>query len=169
MRWILLAFAVAACSNETKTPDTAPPPPAEAKATTTPPGSTGGAETKGAAAGPRVEGQGFVVEVQQPAAAQVGAAATAQLVLKPTSGYHVNKEFPTQLEITAPAGVDVPKAKLGPSDAARFEETGAEFAIGFTAKEAGAKKFTATFRFAVCTETTCDPKRETLAWNVDVK
>ena len=27
----------------------------------------------------------------------------------------------------------------------------------------------ATFRFAVCTETTCDPKIEKLAWNVAVK
>jgi len=116
-----------------------------------------------------VEGQGFVVEVQAPPGGAVGGTASAQVVLRPTSGYHVNKEFPTALEITPPAGVEVEKAKQTPADAARFEETGAEFAVKFTPKDAGAKKFTATFRFAVCTATTCDPKRETLAWNVDVK
>jgi hypothetical protein len=116
-----------------------------------------------------VEGQGFVVEVQHQPGGQVGTAAAAQVVLKPTGGYHLNKEFPTQLEVTPPAGVAVDKAKQTVADAARFEETGAEFAVHYTAKDAGAKKFTATFRFAVCTETTCDPKRETLAWNVDVK
>ena len=163
MRWILLTCAVIGCSNDSKSRDTNTPPAAPKVETAAP------APKSGAPAGPRVEGQGFVVEVQAPAGAEVGAAAAAQVVLKPTGGYHVNKEFPTALEVTAPAGVEIEKTKQGVGDAARFEESGGEFIVKFTAKDAGAKKFLATFRFAVCTETTCDPKRETLAWNVDVK
>src|SRR5262245_37858091 len=127
MRSILFALVLGgcagACSNETRTPETAPPPQAVPQAAPSP----APAAAKGSA-GPRVEGEGFVLEVQQPAGASVGAQAAAQVVLKPTAGYHVNKEFPTQLEVSPPAGVEVAKAKLGPSDAARLEETGAEFA-----------------------------------------
>jgi len=41
--------------------------------------------------------------------------------------------------------------------------------VKFTSKDAGEKKFGAKFRFAVCTATTCDPKKEALAWVVPVK
>lgn len=117
----------------------------------------------------RAEGQGYIVEVVPPASSAVGAAATAKVVLKPTGGYHVNKEFPTALTVAPPAGVELKKAKQVPADAARFDDNGAEFAIDFTAKDAGDKKFEATFKFAVCTAESCDPKSEKLAWTVAVK
>ncbi len=122
-----------------------------------------------AKAGPRSEGQGYIVDVLPPTQATAGAAATVQVTLRPTAGYHVNKEFPMALTITAPDGVDVPKAKLSAADAAKLTDDRAEFAIAFTPKAAGDKAFTATFRFAVCTAETCDPKIEKLAWNVTVK
>jgi len=160
---ILAVFGVggvgAACSSSEARED---PPAAAAPAP---------AQAQAAPTGPRLhaEGQGFVVDVKPPAAAAVGSVAKAQVVLKPTGGYHVNKEFPTVLAVTAPTGVDVPKAKQAAADAASFEESGAVFEVPFTAKEAGDKSFAATFRFAVCTATTCDPKNEKLAWNVSVK
>jgi hypothetical protein len=115
------------------------------------------------------EGQGYVVDVRPPEGAQVGSAATAKVVLHPTGGYHVNKEFPITLAVVAPTGVDLPKVKQTAPDAAKLEEGEAIFEVPFTAKEAGDKAFAATFRFAVCTPTTCDPKNEKLAWNVAVK
>jgi hypothetical protein len=115
------------------------------------------------------EGQGYTVDVKPPATAAVGAEAKAHVVLHPTAGYHVNKEFPMILTVTAPPGVDVPKAKQAGADAAKLEETEAVFDIPFTAKEAGDKAFAASFRFAVCTATTCDPHNEKLAWNVSAK
>jgi hypothetical protein len=121
------------------------------------------------AARARAEGQGFVVEVTPPADAKVGVATSAKVVLKPVAPYHVNKEFPTQLVVTPPAGVEVAKAKQKPEDAARFEEAGAEFEVAFTPREAGDKRFEAAFKFAVCTTETCDPKSEKLAWTVPVK
>ena len=119
--------------------------------------------------GPHAEGQGFKVDVQVAPAAAPGAAAKAQVVLTPTGGYHVNKEFPIVLQVKAPDGVDVPKAKQVAADAAKLEEAGATFDVAFTSKDAGAKSFEASFRFAVCTATTCDPKNVKLAWNQTIK
>jgi hypothetical protein len=119
--------------------------------------------------GPRSEGQGYIVDVLPPTQATAGAASTIQVTLRPTAGFHVNKEFPMALTIVAPDGVDVPKAKLSAADAAKLTDDRAEFAVAFTSKAAGDKAFTATFRFAVCTAETCDPKVEKLAWNVSVK
>lgn len=154
-----LVLVVAACSNS---PAQAEPPLAA------PPAAASGSE-KDKKAGPHAEGQGFVVDVQLPAGVQVGTAAKAKVVLKPTSGYHVNKDFPTALTVSAPAGVEVGRPKLGAKDAAQFEEAGAVFEVEFLPKEAGTKDFTAIFKFAVCTATTCDPKNEKLAWSVPIK
>jgi len=126
-----------------------------------------GAEKK--TPGTRAEGQGFIVEVTPPASSAVGAAATAKVVLKPTGGYHVNKEFPTALTVAPPAGVELKKAKQLPADAAKFDDDGAIFDVAFTAKDAGDKRFEATLKFAVCTAESCDPKSEKLAWTVAVK
>lgn len=127
------------------------------------------APAKAGPAGPRVEGKGFVVEVAPPAEAAAGAEHAAQVVLTPTAGYHLNKEFPTLLKVTAPSGAACPKAEQKAADASKFEEQTATFDVKCTAAAAGDLKYEATFKFAVCTETTCDPKTEKLAWNVTVK
>ena len=154
---VLSAAGLAACSRSEA--QTQPPPPTRAEAQPSAP----------AAGKLHAEGQGYVVDVKPPASAAVGAEAKAHVVLRPTSGYHVNKEFPILLAVTAPAGVDVPKAKQAGGDAAKLEETEAVFDIPFTAKEAGDKAFAASFRFAVCTATTCDPHNEKLAWSVSAR
>ncbi len=128
-----------------------------------------GVKGSGGPPGVRAEGKGFVVVVTPPESAATGAAAAARVTLSPTAGYHLNKEFPTLLKVTPPAGVSCDKAEQKVADAQKFEEQGAEFAVACTSTEAGEKQFMATFKFAVCTETTCDPKTEKLAWNVAVK
>jgi hypothetical protein len=157
---------------ETKTP---PPPepvkqaPAKVEPTTpTEAGATAPDAKAGPAAVQKFSGQGYELELETPTTAAAGAKAVAKLVLKPTTGYHLNKEFPTNLKVKPPAGVKVDKAEQGIADAAKFEEKVATFEVAFTS-DAGAKEFAATFKFAVCTESTCDPKREKLAWKVDVK
>lgn len=117
----------------------------------------------------KAEGDGFVLEVLPPPSVAVNAQGLARLVLKPKAGYHVNKDFPTSLEVTAPAGVELKKSKQTGSDAAKLEESEAAFHIDFVGKAAGTYAFAATFKFAVCTATTCDPQREKLAWEVAVK
>ena len=109
----------------------------------------------------------FTLTVLAPAA-KIGAAAGAKVEVKPMKGYHINKDYPTSLKITAPAGVDVPKPKLSKADGT-VTETGAAFDVAFTAREAGTKSFTGTLSFAVCTDTTCDPQRLPVSFTVDVK
>jgi hypothetical protein len=150
---ILLALAALACSKPSQAEPA--PPPAPAPPPTAPSN--------------HAEGQGFVVDVQVPAEAAAGVETKAQVVLKPTGGYHVNKEFPIALTVTAPDGVAVAKPKQSAADAAKLEETGAVFDVAFTPKAAGALALAATFKFAVCTATTCDPKNTKLAWNVTIK
>jgi hypothetical protein len=88
--------------------------------------------------------------------------------LEPKPGWKINQEFPTSLKIAAPAGVKLPKNKLRKGDAAKFGEKSATFKVNFSS-DSGAKKFSAQFKFAMCTEATCDPKKEVLAFVVDVK
>ena len=163
-----LALAAVGCSKSEA--DTLAPPPARSPSAPAPERAQAAAPVVPAGtARLHAEGQGFTVDVTPPSSAAVGTEAKARVVLKPNGGYHVNKEFPMILAVTPPTGVDVPKTKQQGADAAKFEETEAIFEVPFTAKESGDKSFAATFRFAVCTATTCDPKNEKLAWNVSVK
>lgn len=93
-----------------------------------------------------------------------------QVVVKPKAGWKLNMEFPTKLKLEPPAGVTVAKKTLKKGDATVFsEKKGATWKVGYKAASAGDKKFSGKLKFAVCTEATCDPKSETLAFNVSVK
>jgi hypothetical protein len=115
-----------------------------------------------------IDGDGFTVTVATPPAA-VGAEAKAVVELRPKAPFHLNKEFPTQLTLTAPAGVDVPKTSFehneDKNEAASWTDHLGSFQIAFTAKEKAdvVKKITAVFNFAVCTTNSCDPKQADLA------
>jgi glucose/arabinose dehydrogenase len=165
---VCLTLAACACSKAKDGTPAAPPAPAAPAAPAAP---TASAPAAAAPEGKqRVEGQGFVVEVKTPASPPApGSEGAAQVVLNATGPYHLNKDFPTVLEVTAPDGVTLGKVKMTAADASKFEEKVATWDVKFTAKDAGDKKFGAKFRFAVCTETTCDPKKEALAWTVPVK
>jgi hypothetical protein len=88
---------------------------------------------------------------------------TVKIHLAPGTGYHVNRDYPTKLTVTPPAGATVDKPKQTVAD------TGADFELSYTCTEAGQKTFTGELKFAVCTEKTCDPKKEKLSFTVDVK
>ena len=163
-----VAAWVAGCSNNGAQSKAATPPTASVAAASAPeaPSAAPAAAPEGKQ---RVEGEGFVVEVKAPPGAAPGAEGMAQVVLNATGPYHLNKDYPTVLEVTAPDGVTVAQLKMTSADASRFEEKVATWDVKFTAKDTGDKKFGARFKFAVCTETTCDPKKEALAWVVPVK
>jgi hypothetical protein len=158
------APAAAAAPSGVPSGATAPAPPAAAVGEPAAAGVPAEIEGK-----PHAEGEGYVIEVKAPADAAAGAEGTAQVQLSATGQYHLNKDFPTVLDVTAPDGVTLGKVKLTTADASKFEEKTATWDVKFTAKDAGEKKFGAKFRFAVCTATTCDPKKEALAWVVPVK
>lgn len=114
-------------------------------------------------------GAAFTIEVIAPADAKAGAQATAQVVLRPAEGYKVNVDFPIALELTAPDGVVLAQAKLGAADARRLDEHEARFEVRFTANAAGTSKLGAVLKFAVCSASTCDPKRERFVVEVRVQ
>lgn len=100
--------------------------------------------------------------------AKKGQPATTQVVIKPAAGYHINKDFPTSLKLTPPAGVTLAKAELKKADA-KLSETEGSFEVTLTADKVGAQQVPGELRFAVCTETTCDPQRSPVAIELDVK
>jgi hypothetical protein len=111
----------------------------------------------------------YTLTLDAPERLASGAEGTVRVTVVPSKGWKMNKEFPTKLEVQAPAGVQVTKAEQRVPDAERFDEGGATFAVKFKASEAGAKSFQAKFKFAVCTDATCDPKKQDLAWVVTVE
>jgi hypothetical protein len=165
---VLALVTVGNCSkSDPKTTDTAPP-----RAT--------GEGTKGAAPAPvqievakgggaEATGGGdsadtsFKLTMTQAAPTKAGGETVARLVVQPGSGYHMNKEFPTKLTLEPPAGVTLAKAVLEPADAEKFSETELAFSVKMTATGAGEYTIPGTFKFAVCTDTTCDPKKQKVA------
>jgi hypothetical protein len=89
-------------------------------------------------------------------------------VIKVTSkgAYHINKEYPHKVTLTAPEGVTVESAKVkGNVDS----ETQLSFVVTSTSSGAGKKDISAEVKFAVCTETTCEPAVEKVTVSVESK
>lgn len=161
--------SLAACSKADPRPsDTAPPSSTRAGDTKGAPapvqiqvaGAPGGGEaaTEGAA-----HDTSFKLTTQQAAPTTPGGETVARVVVNPGSGYKVNKDFPTKLTLEPPAGVTLSKTVLEPADAEKFDDHELAFAVKMTAQGAGEYTIPGTFKFAVCTETTCDPKKQKVA------
>lgn len=100
--------------------------------------------------------------------AKAGQASVATVTIKSAGGYHFNKEYPTSLKLAPPAGVTTPKPMLKKEDAKLAENEGI-FSVSLTAAAAGKLTVPGTLRFAVCTESTCEPQTEQIAIAMDVK
>lgn len=89
-------------------------------------------------------------------------------VIKVTSkgAYHINKEYPHKVTLTAPEGVTVESAKVKGNVAS---ETQLSFVVKSTSAAAGKKEIAAEIKFAVCTETTCEPAVEKVTLSVEAK
>jgi hypothetical protein len=102
-------------------------------------------------------------------AVKAGKQATLTLQLAPKEGWKINCEFPTKLKVEPPSGMTVEKSKQTIKDRVSCKEySGSKWAVKFTS-EAGQKTLGGLFKFAVCTDATCDPKEVTLAIAVDAK
>ena len=111
----------------------------------------------------------YVLKVETPPAKK-GQKAVAKVKITPGAGYHMNKEYPTSLVFSSvPAGVTVDKMKLTMKDAAKWEEAGGEFDVAYTAAQPGKKVVSGEIKFAVCSATTCDPKKSNVSFEIDVK
>ncbi|HWM88807.1 MAG TPA: hypothetical protein VNO33_23310 [Kofleriaceae bacterium] len=131
-------------------------------------GSSGKSKVAGTSAKTVAETPTYKVTLAAPAKVGKGAQATAMLEILPKEGWKLNKEFPTKLTVVEPAGVKVSKKEQTVADAVAFADKSGKWSVDFQADSAGAKSFTGVVKFAVCTETSCDPKKEQLAWSVAV-
>ena len=113
--------------------------------------------------------EAYTLKLATPAKVATGAKGSATLEIVPKKGWHLNDEFPYKLTVTPPAGTKVAKPEQGKKDTVAFSRTSMKWAIDFQASSAGDKAFTGKVKFAVCTETSCDPKKEELAFNVKVE
>ena len=132
-------------------------------------GSGGKTKVSGGKAKVLADTATYSISLTAPAQLAKGADGSATLVIVPKTGWKLNQEFPTKLSVAAPAGVSVAKSEQKVADAVEFTEKSGTWAVKFKAESSGDKAFTGKVKFAVCTDTTCDPKKEELAWNVAVK
>jgi hypothetical protein len=110
----------------------------------------------------------FTVKVDVPPAKH-GERAVVKVHVVPGKGYHMNLEFPTALSMAATDGVTVEKTKQTGKEAARLVEAGLDFDVALTASAAGNKVMNGDLKFAVCSATSCDPKREKVSFTVEAK
>jgi hypothetical protein len=172
-------------STDPKHADVPTPPPSAGQATeptatppatpTTPDGKdivALGADTQKVVAGSKQQvaaAEGYQLMLAAPAKVASGAEGVATLEIVPAKGWHLNNEFPAKLTVTAPADVALAQAEQKLADASAWSETSGTFTMRFTPSAAGDKKLDANLRFAVCTETTCDPKKEAFSFAVTVE
>jgi len=111
----------------------------------------------------------YVLKVETPPAKK-GQKSVAKVKITPAAGYHMNKEYPTSLVLTTvPSGVMVDQMKQTMKDAKKWEEAEGEFDVAYTSSEAGKKTVSGEIKFAVCSATTCDPKKSNVSFEIDVK
>jgi hypothetical protein len=172
---VALALITSSCANN----ESSGKPSGEAKRSEPSSASSGA----GAIAGKPVEGEGkpaiaagdggsgakeYALEIT-PAPAKVGEPSKVSIKVVPQGPWHMNLEYPTKLEVVAPAGTSVAKPSLAKADAITLDEQSCEFAFTFTPEDAGTKQFTGEFKFAICQDEACVPKTETLAFDVTVE
>ena len=107
--------------------------------------------------------------MEVPKKASSGSRDKVLVSIKPKPGWKLNLEFPTKLTVVPPGGVTVEKAKQRKDDAAHFSEKHGKFEVWFTSSSAGDKSFSGKLKFAVCTASSCDPKKVKLDWVVSVE
>lgn len=114
-----------------------------------------------------MDGKPYTLTVAK-VSAKPGQPATAQIVITPGKGYHLNIDYPTSLKLKPPAGVTAAKLDYQKADG-KLAETSGSFTVVLTASAAGPQKVPGDSRFAVCTDTTCDPQRTPVTIELEVK
>jgi len=108
------------------------------------------------------------------AEAAAGAVATAAIKITPATGFHMSTDYPIKLSLDAPAGVKLDKAEFNSGkgekgDADTFGEKGLGFVVKATAEKAGDYTINGVFKFGVCDDQSCHPKRQPITIPVHAK
>ncbi len=99
----------------------------------------------------------YTLDIGAPTA-QKGKPTTVKIKVLPARSYHMNKEFPTSLVLTPPAGITVAKQKLAGADV-KVEEAAIEFNVEFTPSQPGTKEIPGDLKFAICNADSCIPQK----------
>ncbi|WAS91451.1 hypothetical protein [Nannocystis punicea] len=116
--------------------------------------------------GTAVAASNYDLTIEKPAA-KVNVKTVAAVKVTAKGAYHINKEYPTKLSLTAPDGVTLDRDKLTAQNA-KITEKVLKFEIGLTAATAGKKTITGELKGAVCTENDCIPFSEKVSIEVGV-
>jgi hypothetical protein len=169
----LASLLVVSCSKEPRGSRQAPgagtnlPPPRIALENSGSKGGPGMAIGEGATTGG--PDTSFKLAVATPPAGPAGTEAVARVSVTPTEGWHMNKEYPTKLKVTAPDGVQLAKAVFEVGDVTKLDDNELAFDIKLVAAKAGTYKVDGEIKFAVCTPETCDPKKQPIAFDLVVQ
>jgi hypothetical protein len=176
LRTLTLVVVVAACSKESGAERSAPvnSPGAAADKSPTPGEMKPAPVDRPGASGPidpqlRLHAEEGTLAITAPSDAKAGAEAVAKITLTPTANYHVNTDFPIKLVLEPPANVTLEKTELKKADAEALDERQLVFAVKLTAAQSGNYTINGSFKFAVCTEKQCLPKKEPIAIQVATK
>jgi hypothetical protein len=135
----------------------------------------GAASTGGGEDAFRLKADEGKLQIEVPGDVKAGAELVAKVLVIPTDKYKVNKEFPTKLTLTPPAGVTLAKAEMkaggadeSKGDADALEDKQLVFSVKLT-PQAGNHTISGTFKFAVCDKDTCLAKKEQISIVVAAK
>jgi len=118
---------------------------------------------KPAVVGNSVEETGYSLRLVEAGPYKAGELGRVVLKLTPRGEFHINQDYPFQINLTGDAATQFPKADLARTDAAEFAENSARFEVPFTLSTAGDHKLSASVKFAVCTAENCIPDERELA------
>ncbi len=123
----------------------------------------------------RLHAEEGTLAITPPADSKAGTEAVAKITLTPTAGYHVNTEFPIKLVLDPTTNVTIEKAELkaggsmAKGDADALDERQLVFAVKLTPAQSGNYTINGSFKFAVCTDKQCLPKKEPIAIQIAAK
>ncbi len=108
------------------------------------------------------------------ASGKVGSELVSKISIKPASEFHVNTEFPVKLTLEPTDGLTFAKSEYtaggmnkAVGDASQFTEKGLDFAVKATAAKPGTYEVKGTFKFAVCKDIQCFPKKQPITITID--
>jgi hypothetical protein len=108
------------------------------------------------------------------ASGKAGSELVSKISIKPASEFHVNTEFPVKLTLEPTAGLTLAKSEFTAGgmnkaigDASSFTEQGLDIAVKATAAKPGTYEVKGTFKFAVCKDIQCFPKKQPITITID--
>ena len=112
----------------------------------------------------------YKIETSQgPLKVKKGEKGQARVTVVPRSDAHVSPEAPVSLTVSAGPALELPKQKLGRTDAKATDGKGVEFDVPFVGKQSGTDELKAQVTFFICTEKLCERQKREVALAVVVE